>query len=260
MRIATAGDNCIDFYESIGKGYPGGNPVNVAVYFSRLGEKAAYVGVVGDDNSGAFMKEAIAAKGVDVSHVRVAPGKTAITMVSIVDGNRVFGDYYEGVLKDFQLTEEEIEFLRGHDLVHTALWGKLEKVLGSIRHEGTLISFDFADKLSGSILESALPNVDYGFFSYTEDDGYIRNFIKWAQEMGPRVVVATLGEKGSIAYDGEKYYKEGIVEVELADTMGAGDSYIAGFMRGVLKGMPIEQCMIKGAENAAETLKYSGAW
>ena len=37
MKLAAVGDNCMDVYENIGKAYPGGNPVNVAVYFVRLG-------------------------------------------------------------------------------------------------------------------------------------------------------------------------------------------------------------------------------
>lgn len=36
IRIAAAGDNCVDAY-SDGNAYPGGNPVNVAVYVARLG-------------------------------------------------------------------------------------------------------------------------------------------------------------------------------------------------------------------------------
>lgn len=32
MKLAAVGDNCMDVYENIGKAYPGGNPVNVAVY------------------------------------------------------------------------------------------------------------------------------------------------------------------------------------------------------------------------------------
>lgn len=38
-RIACIGDNCIDYYDDSGVAYPGGNPVNVAVYTLRLGGK-----------------------------------------------------------------------------------------------------------------------------------------------------------------------------------------------------------------------------
>ena len=37
IRIAAAGDNCMDVYDKENKAFPGGNPVNVAVYVARLG-------------------------------------------------------------------------------------------------------------------------------------------------------------------------------------------------------------------------------
>ena len=37
IRVAAIGDNCIDYYDSLNESYPGGNPVNVAVYIKRLG-------------------------------------------------------------------------------------------------------------------------------------------------------------------------------------------------------------------------------
>ena len=44
MKLAAVGSNCVDFYNNIenGKAYPGGSPVNVAVYTVRLGGEASY--------------------------------------------------------------------------------------------------------------------------------------------------------------------------------------------------------------------------
>ena len=82
MKLAAVGSNCIDFYNNIdgGKAYPGGGPVNMAVYTLRLGGNASYIGPVGDDVYGKIMLDAIAAKGVDVSHLHVNPGNTAVTL------------------------------------------------------------------------------------------------------------------------------------------------------------------------------------
>jgi len=120
MKLAAIGDNCMDVY-STGEAFPGGNPVNVAVYYARLGGEASYTGVVGTDAYGTRMKSAIASKGVDVSHVLSAEGKTAVTHVELVNGDRVFGDYDEGVLADFRPTPQQLDFVCGHDLVITAL-------------------------------------------------------------------------------------------------------------------------------------------
>jgi len=77
---------------------------------------------------------------------------------------------------------------------------------------------------------------------------------------GPKLIIITLGEKGSICYNGKEFLTFGIVPCKLVDSMGAGDSYIAGFLRGILLGSELKECMRMGAENASITLKYRGAW
>lgn len=260
MKIVTAGDNCMDVYKTLGKFYPGGNPVNVAVYMSKLGAEAAYVGCIGNDEYGELMIDAVKSKDVDVSHLHKIDGHTAVTEVELVNHDRVFGDYYEGVLENFKLTEEDKKFIKGFPMIHTGIWGKMESYLDEFQKEGILVAFDFADKLDHEIVKKALPHVSYAFFSYTRSDDFIKNYIKKAQEEGPKVVIATLGDNGSIAYDGNRFYEMGIIPVEVVDTMGAGDSYIAGYLFSVLKGKSIEDCMTAGAKNASRNITYFGAW
>ena len=128
MKLAAVGSNCIDYYNNIdgGKAYPGGGPVNMAVYTLRLGGNASYIGPVGDDVYGRIMLDAISARGVDVSHLHVKPGKTAVSQVELIDGERVFGDYEEGVLETYTLSGEDMDFICTHDVVICDLWGKVE--------------------------------------------------------------------------------------------------------------------------------------
>ena len=74
IKIACVGDNCVDFYDNTNEAFPGGNPVNVAVYVRRLGGESAYLGAVGTDDHGRLMLDALSGKGVDVSHVQVLEG------------------------------------------------------------------------------------------------------------------------------------------------------------------------------------------
>jgi len=117
VKVAAVGDTCIDFYENTGHSFPGGNPANVAVYIKRLGGEASYTGAVGKDESGSFLIDAVKKKGVDTSHVQVLPGKTAVSHVRLTEGERVFGNYEEGVLADFKLRAEDFPFFAEHDLV-----------------------------------------------------------------------------------------------------------------------------------------------
>lgn len=261
MKLAAVGDNCMDVYESLNQAFPGGNPVNVAVYFVRLGGEASYTGVVGNDEYGRIMIDSLKERSVDISHLRVLEGSTATTQVQILNGERLLGDYNEGVLAEFRLSDEDIKFLCSHDMVVTSVWGMIENELYKIKAEGVLIAFDFATKLTDPIVEKAIYNVDYAFFAYDEDDNeVIRQYMKKIYEKGPKVIIVTLGDKGSICYDGNKFLTYGIVPCEVKDTMGAGDSYISGFLRGILLKKGLKECMRMGAENAAVTLQYHGAW
>ena len=202
IRIAAAGDNCVDVYDKEGKAFPGGNPLNVAVYVARLGGESTYVGAVGTDNYGKMMIDAIKGKGVDVSHLKVLDGNTAVTHVEIVDGDRILGEYEEGVLADFKLNKDDIDFLCGYDMVVSGLWGMCENELPALKEKGAVIAFDFATKLDDPVVGIAIPYVDYAFFAIDDkDDDEIKSFMMEMHKKGPKVVVVTRGEKGSMAYD-----------------------------------------------------------
>lgn len=260
-KIVTIGDNCIDLYVKTSEAFPGGNPVNVAVYCKRLGHDASYIGVVGDDAYGTLIKEALASKQVNITHLHTISGKTAITEVTMDKGNRVLGDYHEGVLEQFMLTDDDKQFAGSHDLIISGIWGKIEHEIESLREFGKPIAFDFADKFDHPIVSIALPFVDYAFFANDHlDTNDVKAMMKMLHAKGPKVVVITRGEQGSLAYDGDRFYTYGIEPCEVVDTMGAGDSYIAGFLMAMLSGESIENCMASGARNSSITIAYFGAW
>lgn len=258
MKAIAVGDNCIDFYKKSNKGYPGGNAVNFAVYLQRFEIETSYIGVVGNDDDGDFIITSMKNEGVDVSKVHKKIGKTAKTEVELVNNDRVLGKYDEGVFEEFELTNEDIEYIKEHNLIHSGIWGKIDNYLHHFKN--MIVSFDYADKLDSKIIKDSLPFVDYAFFSYEKYDEYIKSYLKKAKKKGPKVVVATLGENGSIAYDGNMFYRKGIIPVDVVDTLGAGDSFIAGFMYGVLTGADIETCLSIGSKYASKTITYFGAW
>lgn len=264
MKLAAVGSNCIDFYLNLNGGtpFPGGGPVNMAVYTVRIGGQSTYIGHVGDDANGKVMRNAIEAKGVDTSHLYTKPGRTAVTQVEIVDGERVFGDYDEGVLSDYCLTNEDIEFIKNYDVVVCDLWGKVEGQFKDLKAAGITTAFDGADRPDDPECQTAMPYTDYLFFSTENGDTpELRAQMQRYAARGPKLVIAMLGSEGSLCWDGKEFHKFGIIPCEaLADTMGAGDSYIAGFLYGITEGFSIEQAMEKGARTATDTLKYSGAW
>jgi fructoselysine 6-kinase len=250
----------MDVYQASGKVYPGGNPVNVAVYLKELGADSSYIGWVGSDPYGAQMIQAIHEKGVDTTHLSKKEGTTAVTFVELIGNDRSFGEYVEGVTADFTLTQEEVDFIGTHQLVHAGIWGHVESYYPLFKEMRIPTSFDFSNQLDHSLVKTLPQFVDYAFFSYTKDDTYIRQFLKDIKKGGSKIVIATLGENGALAFDGEQFYQCGVVESDVVDTMGAGDSFISGFIYGRLQGLPINKCLELGTKTASKTIRYFGAW
>ncbi len=261
MKIACVGDNCVDYYDQTSQAFPGGNPVNVAVYVRRMGGESAYIGAVGTDRYGRLILDSLRGKGVNVDRVHCLPGSTALSHVHLENGDRVFGDYDEGVMAQFALTAEDIDFLCGYDLVVSGLWGRAEKELSQVAQRGVPVAFDCAERPEDPAAQIALPHTTVAFFSDdSSDDEALKTRIAQIAALGPKVVVATRGSKGSLAWDGSAYHAHGIVPCQVVDTMGAGDSFIAGFLMEYLRGTDLPGCMAAGAASSAVTLAYSGAW
>ncbi len=262
MRVAEIGDNCIDLYERIGKKYPTGNVVDTGVNLKKLGVDVSIISTTGSDENGKWMIGSLKEEGLDISHLKVAEGQTAITYMDMDGNDRIHGDYVEGVLADMVFDEEDIRFACEHDLVHSALWGMAEKALPKIAESGTPIAFDYADRLDHKLVEETLPYVTYGFYSYHNGrDAYIEDFLKDKVARGMKIAIATFGEEGSLAYDEDGFHIGHIVPArQVVNTVGAGDSFIAGFLYGVLNGWKVEDCLQKGAEVASSVVEVFEPW
>lgn len=261
MRVAALGDNCFDVYPRLKKSYPTGNAVDFAVHMNRLGIPTSLISYTGNDEYGQQMVDAMSQEGIDLSHFHVMNGATAITYMDLIEKDRIHGDYIEGVLESMAFTDEDIQFAASHQLVHTAFWGKADNHLKRIKELGSQISFDYATKLDDPLVERTLPDVDYAFFSYAHPrDSSIESFLQDVTGKGPKIAVATFGSNGSLAFDGSEFYEFGVFEAQVVNTVGAGDSFIAGFMYGILQGKSIEHSLEIGAKIAAQVVGFFEPW
>jgi fructoselysine 6-kinase len=261
MRFAALGDNCIDIYQQLDKKYPTGNVVDTGVNMQLLGIPTSIISTTGNDQNGKWMVQTLKEEGIDISHLKVGNGPTAVTYMDMDGLDRVHGDYVEGVLEQMVFDVEDICFAAGHDLVHTALWGKAEDVLPQLKDKGAVISFDYADRLDHSLVENTLPYVDYGFFSYKKSrDAFIENYLKNKTDRGMKLAIATFGEQGSLVFDGQYFYEGTVYPAKVVNTVGAGDSFIAGFLYGILNGKSIPEALEKGARVAAEVVSVFEPW
>ena len=254
----------MDHYAELGLRFPGGNALNVAVYASRVpGVRADYVGAVGTDENGGFILDQIKAHGLDLGNVLMWPGETAVTTILVRGGERVFANYLEGVQKDATLPLEALPDLSSYDIIHFSVWGFGREHVQRIRKmSGVFLSCDFSNQLDDPHTD-IMQYLDYSFFSgrhLAEKGVDPETKIRELKQRTFGVVAMTLGEYGSLVYDGDKMYRGRALPVEVVDTLGAGDSWIASFLCSKLQGESIEKSIKAGHQAATETCKRLGAW
>ena len=257
-KIIAVGDNVCDKYLSRGKMYPGGQCVNTCVYVKMNNMESAYLGKYGDDEVAACVQDTLKEIGIDDSHCRRYEGENGFALVTLKETDRVFlGSNKGGIAKehDFGFTKEDLEYIKGFHLIYTNLNSYIEKELPVLYYTGVPVAYDFSKRLEQESNDEIIPYLDYAFFSYDRDDEYIRNFMVKTNEKGAKTVVAMLGEYGSLAYENGKFYKLDAEKVEVVNTVGAGDSYIAAFTYGVSLGEDIMQCMRRGRQRATEIIQ-----
>jgi sugar/nucleoside kinase (ribokinase family) len=75
---------------------------------------------------------------------------------------------------------------------------------------------------------------------------------------GPKVVVITLAEEGSVVFDGETFSRIPAYPADCIDATGAGDTYAAGFMHAYLRKLPLEQCALWGTATSSIMIEHVG--
>jgi fructoselysine 6-kinase len=261
MRVIGIGDNTVDIYLHLGKMFPGGNAVNVPVFVQRYGHEGTYIGALGHDNYGKLILDALKQEGVDTSHCRIVDAPNAYCEVTILDGERIFGDFSVGVRDQLALTGTDLSLINKHDLTHTSIYSAIETQLKTIRYVSSLLSFDFSQDWDKSYLEEILPFVDIAILSYPNPNRKeVEDLIFWTKSQGPQMVLLTQGKTGAYAYEGTHLFHQPPIQTEVVDTLGAGDAFAARFMVECIEGTPIDIALEKAAQSAAETCRYYGAF
>jgi fructoselysine 6-kinase len=260
MRIVAIGDNCVDYYANFHRVFPGGGALNFAVYARRAGAETGYIGVIGTDPYGVLLRQTLLEEQVDVSCLRIVEGSTAIAYVELIEGNRKFIGSNHGVRDQLAATEKIEQYLRGCDLIHTTLDGKVENEIPRWKASGYKISFDYSHRYTPQQL-SFLPYLEIAFFSgqFMNPDEALAAAQKF-HTLGARLVIITLGEHGSLAFDGKDFYRQSAQSIFPIDTLGAGDAYMAVFSCQYLAHGDIQMAMQRATEAASHVCTTYGAF
>ena len=264
MKVLGIGDNVVDKYVHIQTMYPGGNAVNFSVFAKKLGVKAAFLGTFGDDKEAEHVEGVLKELEIDLSHCRHFSGENGCARVTLENGDRVFlGSNAGGVTREnpFQLTEVDIEYIKGFSIMHTGLYSHTGHILEELSTLGVPLSFDFSDDFQQEEIDRNISYVDHAFFSCSHlSHEETEQFLKANRKKDGQILVATRGSDPAIAFDGKEYYYQAPDYVKAVDTMGAGDSFITAFLLHFLKSNDIAAAMMEAAAFAAKSCLVEGSF
>ncbi len=240
LRFAAVGDNCIDrFRPPVSTSLVGGNAVNVA--------------------TGRWTRELLARNGVDVAHLKERPGITAYTDIEVLpSGERVFAHEDFGACAGYRPDEADISVLKTMDHVHIGWMDDGGMLRRTLADAGVSVSQDISVNADPANLGTG--GLSIAFASAGSDEGAADVQLDRLLAEGVPLVVVTRGSEGSIAGDGKVRFEAGIRPVEVVDTTGAGDSFIAGFLAAHITGKPLPDCLAAGRDRAALTCTHVGGF
>lgn len=231
---------------------PGGCPYNTAIAASRLGAKVSFMGRLGTDFFGARLFDRLAANGVDVGSVaRRDQGATLAFVSRSPEGDARYAFYSEGAADRSFAPEDlparlppEARFLMLGSI--TMLQEPLASTVESLaarERESLLVSFDpnirptlIADRgaylarferwtAMSAIVKISSDDLEWLYPGYSFEAGVER-----LRELGPSLVVATLGREGAVARNARVEARAPAFAVKVADTIGAGDTFHAALL------------------------------
>ena len=243
----------------------GGPAANSTAGAASLGLSAAFVGTVGDDADGDMILRDFRAQGVDTSMVKVRPGATsAIAYLWIEEktGNRSCAWTREGL---DELTADEInpEAIAAAKVLHVDGHNAAGAIAAAkvAREAGVLVNYDAGTHRDG--MEELLGLADLMICSeefilkltgLKDAEEAVRQV--WAKYR-PKVCGATMGVRGSMAFDGKEFVRCPAFKVEkVVDTTGCGDLFHTGFAIRYIETQDLMACQRFGA--AVSAIKCRG--
>ena len=261
-EIAALGESLIDFTPSgtseagmrIFEQNPGGAPANALAVFAKFGEKVAFIGKVGNDMHGLFLKETMEKAGIDTKGMIISDKVfTTLAFVSLNEqGEREFS-FARKPGADTCLMEQEVnvDIIKDSKILHIGSLSLTDEpcrsatfyALQQAKDAGKIISYDpnyralLWESVESAIagMRSPLDYVDVMKISDEEtklltDIEDPEGAAKALLAKGVSLVAVTLGKDGAYVCTKEGGAVVPGFESKVVDTTGAGDSFWGGFL------------------------------
>lgn len=245
----------------------GGNAVNTAVSFARLGINADLYSVHGDDWIGKIVDEQLSKEGVDPRYVVIEKGPTSYATALVFQGERTLVVYH--VPREYQLPDFEPVDWVYLTAMGKAFAGAYEKVLHFVKKHKIKLSFNpgtYQIKAGVHALKPIMEVTECLFVNLEEArlltelsaKASIREISEQLFDLGPKLVVVTDGPNGAYVFDGNQLLFCDIFPVKVVERTGCGDAFSAAFTAALLQGEDINEALRWGMANSAGVIGKIG--
>lgn len=251
----------------------GGKGTNAAIAIGRMGGDVGFIGKCGDDEGGRLGAKWMGQAGVDLSRYTLSPEvDTIVSLVVVADnGENIIINFVDD--DDF-ISEAEVDAALSSSAGAEYLIGGFELPWRTVLHGmRTAKTLGIRTVLNPSPLDEdvelgRLDYVDYLVVNETETEKLLGRAVEdgaWQSaarrmlaKFGSACVIITLGEKGSIAWDGEVFTQVPARQIRAVDTVGAGDGYVAILAWRLSEGDSLKAAMRFASDFAAYVCSHTG--
>ena len=254
--------------QSLQTKFQGGGPCFTGlVAASKLGVSSCYMGTVGDDMYGDYIRKAFATYGVGSRHVRTienAQSFHSVVLLNVSNASRTCvwnrGTVTPPQSSDVDLgTLQEAKYLHldGHQMDCAIYAARKAKEMG------VKVSLDAGNPYPG--IENLMPLVDILIPSeefslkFTGCATAEEAAVKLQEAYHPEVLIITQGSKGGFIWDDQKAVRYPVFPVDAVDSNGAGDTFHGAFLAARIRGMTVEEAATFASATSALKCTRVGA-
>ena len=257
---------------------PGGAPMNVALHLKKLDLQVRFVSRVGDDQWGAELKQYLDTLGFSNYWLqRDKEYPTGWAEVDLSDSNNPQYRFPDCAWDHIELDSDLTGCLHQSDIfVYGSLVARSAKsrqtLMDLLKEENTYKVFDVnlrKPNYSIDLIESLLGRADlvkmnahelslleHWFFKPADEPDLLRNI---SERFDCPVVTVTHGEEGASMLFQDQYYRCPGYSTRVVDTIGAGDAFLAGLLKGFLKDFPPRDILSFACATGACVVSHPGA-
>lgn len=267
------GDVGLDVYADEEAPRPGGCALNVAISLAQGGlPRVACAAPLGAD--GAPLREVLASRGVDVTHLELHPGATPRQPVRLApSGERTLSGYQRGVLAGYAPGEAVRAAVREAGLVYVPVFDAtlhLAELAWAERthreRSATPVAVDLMDlaDVDEAFAREAVRRsaVVFAGLDLERHGEPIERLAALAREPGAALVIVTLGSAGARAFAGSEVVSVAAAPVpggRVIDTTGCGDAFAGAALAAFARGAAIREALAAGTTRGAEVAAHRGA-